>query len=183
MVSHHLPRYPSTPAREPTMLDWLTNTTVRTARRIVIGVTGGTVVLAGVAMLVLPGPGIVTIGLGLAMLSVEFAFAQRWLKVVRERTNEAADRAGIPTAVRRGVIIGGLLFGLVMMVLPGFISVVRTPDGWRLIRNEKFSYAHSWTTLDRLERAAEQGDGSATRLLESLKVGRTTPTPSEDPHP
>jgi uncharacterized protein (TIGR02611 family) len=49
------------------------------ARRIAIGIIGGTVVLAGVVMLVTPGPAFVVIPVGLAILAVEFAWARHWL--------------------------------------------------------------------------------------------------------
>jgi uncharacterized protein (TIGR02611 family) len=64
--------------------------TYRTARRIVIAVIGGTVVLLGVAMLVLPGPGLLTIIAGLALLGLEFAFARRWLLRAKQTTRKAA---------------------------------------------------------------------------------------------
>lgn len=65
----------------------------RVARRVVIAVIGGTIVLLGVAMLVLPGPGLLTIIGGLAILGLEFAFARRWLKRARQTTRQAADKA------------------------------------------------------------------------------------------
>jgi tellurite resistance protein TerC len=49
------------------------------ARRIVIGVIGTTVVLVGVIMLVTPGPALVVIPTGLAILALEFAWARHWL--------------------------------------------------------------------------------------------------------
>ena len=58
--------------------------TYRTARRIAILAVGSTVVLVGVVMLVTPGPGLVVIPVGLAILSVEFAWARLWLRKVRE---------------------------------------------------------------------------------------------------
>ena len=61
-------------------------TTYRTARRIAVAILGGTVLLMGVAMLGLPGPAFVVIPLGLAILGVEFAFARRWLRKLRERS-------------------------------------------------------------------------------------------------
>lgn len=61
------------------MLSW------RLAKRLVIFVIGMTVVLAGIAMIVLPGPAIVVIPLGLAILGTEFVWAQRLLKRVKER--------------------------------------------------------------------------------------------------
>jgi uncharacterized protein (TIGR02611 family) len=58
--------------------------TYRLARRIAVLVIGCTVILAGVVMLVTPGPGLVVIPAGLAILSVEFAWARLWLKKLRE---------------------------------------------------------------------------------------------------
>lgn len=57
--------------------------TYRWARRCVIAVVGGTVVLIGIAMIVFPGPAIVVIPAGLAILSLEFAWAKHWLHKVR----------------------------------------------------------------------------------------------------
>ena len=48
------------------------------ARKIVVAVIGGTVVLFGIALLVLPGPGSVVIPIGLLIMASEFAWA-RWL--------------------------------------------------------------------------------------------------------
>lgn len=48
-------------------------------RRLVIGLIGGTLLLIGVAMLVLPGPAVVVIPLALAVLATEFVWAKRWM--------------------------------------------------------------------------------------------------------
>lgn len=61
----------------------------KTARKVVVGIVGFTVVLIGIALLVLPGPAFVVIPAGLAILALEFAWARHWLKVVRERTGKA----------------------------------------------------------------------------------------------
>ena len=53
------------------------------ARRVVIAVIGGTVLLGGIIMLVTPGPGVATIVLGLAILAIEFTWAKLWLDRVR----------------------------------------------------------------------------------------------------
>lgn len=58
--------------------------TYRVARRIVIGIVGGTLVLIGAVMIVTPGPALVVIPVGLAILSIEFAWARHWLKKLRE---------------------------------------------------------------------------------------------------
>ncbi|MEO7386573.1 MAG: PGPGW domain-containing protein [Gammaproteobacteria bacterium] len=53
------------------------------ARRIVIGVIGGTILLGGTVMLVTPGPGVAIILVGLAVLALEFTWAKLWLDKVR----------------------------------------------------------------------------------------------------
>ena len=58
--------------------------TYKAGRRIVIGIVGTTIVLLGIVMLVTPGPAFIVIPVGLAILSIEFAFARRWLKRLRE---------------------------------------------------------------------------------------------------
>jgi uncharacterized protein (TIGR02611 family) len=65
---------------------------LRLGRRIAIAIGGGFVVLAGVAMLVLPGPGILTIALGLAILSLEFERPRRWLQHMKDRGVELKHR-------------------------------------------------------------------------------------------
>ena len=50
------------------------------ARRLIIAVVGFTVLLIGIAMIVLPGPAIVVIPIGLGILSTEFLWARRLLR-------------------------------------------------------------------------------------------------------
>lgn len=49
-------------------------------KRVVITVVGGTVLLFGLALLVLPGPAFLVIPIGLAILATEFVWARRWLR-------------------------------------------------------------------------------------------------------
>src|SRR5262245_3391282 len=67
----------------PSMFDKLRNRLselgARQIKRAVILVVGATVLLIGVAMLVLPGPGLLVLLGGLAILGVEFEWARRWL--------------------------------------------------------------------------------------------------------
>ena len=53
-------------------------------RRIIIGIVGGTVLLIGFALIFLPGPAIVVIPVGLAILATEFAWARRYLQKARD---------------------------------------------------------------------------------------------------
>lgn len=52
-------------------------------KRLLIMIAGGTVLALGVAMIVLPGPAIIIIPAGLAILALEFAWARRWLRSIR----------------------------------------------------------------------------------------------------
>jgi tellurite resistance protein TerC len=61
----------------------MSSPTYRIARQIAIAIVGGTVLLIGIAMIVLPGPAIVVIPMGLGILGLEFAWARVWLKKVK----------------------------------------------------------------------------------------------------
>lgn len=71
----------------------------RSAKRIAVTVAGGTFVVGGLAMLVLPGPGILVVVLGFAILGTEYA----WAAAALERTKQTAQRAGdyAKRAIRR----------------------------------------------------------------------------------
>ena len=70
------------------MLNRIARITYKAARRIVVAVVGTTVLLLGVVMIVMPGPAFVVIPLGLAILSIEFAWARNWLRKVRATISE-----------------------------------------------------------------------------------------------
>lgn len=71
------------------------NVTYRIARRITVGVVGGTLVLFGVLLIFLPGPALVVIPVGLAILSLEFAWARHWLHKLRQGlSNNAINTLG-----------------------------------------------------------------------------------------
>jgi tellurite resistance protein TerC len=61
-------------------------------RKLVIGLVGLSVLILGVAMVVLPGPAVLVIPLGLGILAVEFAWARRWLKRLRDGSSWAVGR-------------------------------------------------------------------------------------------
>lgn len=74
--------------------------TYTTARRIVIGVVGASVLLLGIIMLVTPGPAFVVIPLGLAILAIEFVWARRWLHKLREMISQRNANGGAERADR-----------------------------------------------------------------------------------
>jgi uncharacterized protein (TIGR02611 family) len=78
---------------------------LRTAYKVVVTVVGGTIVLIGIALLVLPGPGWLMIFLGLGILGTEFPAVRRitdrfkalvlrvWHRWREHRARRAARRA------------------------------------------------------------------------------------------
>ena len=60
-------------------------------RRAIVAVIGGTILLVGIAMIVLPGPAVVVIPVGLAVLATEFVWARRWLRKARKLMQQAKE--------------------------------------------------------------------------------------------
>jgi uncharacterized protein (TIGR02611 family) len=60
--------------------------------RVPFALVGFTLVLAGLALLVLPGPGLLVIAAGLAMLALEFTWAERVLERTLERMTDTSTR-------------------------------------------------------------------------------------------
>ena len=54
-------------------------------KKILVALVGGALLVAGLALLVLPGPAVVVIPAALAILALEFVWARRWLAWLRER--------------------------------------------------------------------------------------------------
>ncbi len=69
----------------------LWHTTYTTARRLVVALLGITVVLLGVVLIITPGPAIVVIPLGLAILATEFVWARRLLKRLKSQAKSTWD--------------------------------------------------------------------------------------------
>ena len=59
--------------------------TLTQAKRVIVIVIGFTILAAGVAMIVLPGPAVIVIPIGLAILATEFLWARKLLDRVKER--------------------------------------------------------------------------------------------------
>ena len=59
--------------------------TYKVVKRLVVTVVGISVLLVGLVLIFIPGPAILVVPLGLAILSVEYAWARNWLKRIREK--------------------------------------------------------------------------------------------------
>ena len=67
------------------MLTW------RQAWRVAVAVLGGSVLLVGLALVVLPGPAFIVIPIGLAILATEFVWARRWLARIKASAGSVAQ--------------------------------------------------------------------------------------------
>jgi uncharacterized protein (TIGR02611 family) len=76
---------------------------IKYARRVVVAIVGMTVLLFGIALTVLPGPAFIVIPIGLAILATEFAWARRWLKLVREAAEKGVDKLSAFPRVQRWI--------------------------------------------------------------------------------
>jgi tellurite resistance protein TerC len=76
--------------------------TYRIAKRIAIGIVGGSVLIVGILMIVLPGPAFVVIPVGLGILSLEFAWARIWLKKAKTKAQQMARNLQDKSAGGRG---------------------------------------------------------------------------------
>jgi len=65
-------------------------------RKVGVGVVGGVVLAVGLAMLVLPGPALIVIPIGLTILASEFAWPRRILVRLRERVKRAFGKHDAP---------------------------------------------------------------------------------------
>jgi uncharacterized protein (TIGR02611 family) len=78
--------------------------------RVGFGIVGTLVLVGGVVMLVTPGPAFVLIPIGLAMLSLEFVWAERLLEKSLEQAQIAQEKAAQTTPTQRVLgLVAGLL--------------------------------------------------------------------------
>jgi uncharacterized protein (TIGR02611 family) len=70
-------------------------------KKFFVALIGGTVVLIGVAMLVLPGPGLLVIAGGLAILATEFFWARRALRNAKGAAAKVRRKSGLKARLRR----------------------------------------------------------------------------------
>ena len=61
------------------------------AKKLIIIVTGFTILLIGIAMIVLPGPAIIVVPMGLAILSTEFVWAAGLLKTIKDKYQKTKE--------------------------------------------------------------------------------------------
>lgn len=93
--------------------------TLHVSWQVGVFVVGLAVVVAGAAMLVLPGPGWLVIFGGMAIWATEFVWAQLVLRWTRRKVTEAAQKALDPKVRRRNIILTSI--GVVIIAVLGAI--------------------------------------------------------------
>lgn len=106
------------------------NRAMSATTKLVVTLVGTAVLTAGLIMMVTPGPGLVGIAAGLAILATEWDWADRWLARARRKLREAtaAAEAMDPRVRRRRILlaigIAVLLLGLVAL----YVAIADWPD-------------------------------------------------------
>jgi uncharacterized protein (TIGR02611 family) len=94
-------------------------------------IVGFTVLLAGLAMVVLPGPALAVIPIGLAILSLEFAWAARLLEVAIEKAEQAKQSAKETTKAQRIIVavavalaVAAVIVAVAIWGIPSWVPVI-----------------------------------------------------------
>jgi len=70
-------------------------------KKFIVALVGGTVLLVGIALLVLPGPGLPIVAVGIAILASEFLWARRALRNAKGAIAKARRWSGLGAWLRR----------------------------------------------------------------------------------
>jgi uncharacterized protein (TIGR02611 family) len=88
--------------------------------RVAWGIAGGLVLVAGLIMLVTPGPAFVLIPVGLAMLALEFEWAERLLERALLQAERARAKAAATSPFQRvagAIVAAGALAGALVVAV------------------------------------------------------------------
>ena len=70
------------------------------AKRIGVAIVGGSVTVIGIALIVLPGPAIVVIPIGLSILGTQFEWPRRYLRKARDLATRVKEKASARSSTR-----------------------------------------------------------------------------------
>jgi uncharacterized protein (TIGR02611 family) len=103
------------------------NRAMSATTKLVVTLVGSAVLAAGLVMMVTPGPGLVGIVAGLAILATEWDWADRWLTAARRKLQDAqAAAAAMDPRVRRRRIL--LAVGAVVLIVGAVVTYVALQD-------------------------------------------------------
>lgn len=120
------------------------------AKRIVLETLGWALLLLGLAMIFLPGPGLLGIFAGLALLSRQYDWADRHVEPVRLRALRGAAQ-GVETWPRILVSVGGIL----VLVACGVLWILNPPaPAWWPMPEAWWLPGGMWTGVTQIGSAA-----------------------------
>ena len=108
------------------------NPLLYTTWRVGVFTVGSVVLLAGVVMMVMPGPGMLAIVVGLAILATEFVWAQRALGKAKAAAEKAKEKALDPRTRRRNTLLAVLAGLACAAALIAYLLVVGTELPWNV---------------------------------------------------
>jgi uncharacterized protein (TIGR02611 family) len=110
--------------------------------KVVVTLVGAAVLTAGVIMMVTPGPGLVGIVAGLAILATEWEWADRWLGAARRKLHDAREAAAAmdPRVRRRRILLTALVVVVVVGAVTTYVVLADWP-GWSV---SAWDRAQSW---------------------------------------
>ncbi|MFI6038335.1 TIGR02611 family protein [Streptomyces sp. NPDC051315] len=97
-----------------------------------IFIVGLAVVVAGIIMLPLPGPGWIVIFGGMAIWATEFVWAQIVLRWTKRKVTEAAQRALDPKVRRRNIILTSLGLVIIAVIMGVYVWKFGFEMPWRI---------------------------------------------------
>ncbi|NKZ07217.1 TIGR02611 family protein [Actinomadura latina] len=108
------------------------NPLLNTAWRAGVFTVGATVLAGGLVMMVTPGPGLLGIVIGLAILGTEFAWAQRALHRAKTAADRAKEKALDPRKRRRNTILGTFTAVVVAAAVAAYLGVYGLTLPWKI---------------------------------------------------
>ncbi len=145
----------------------------RMVKTVAIAVLGGLLTLAGIALLVLPGPGFVLVAAGLAVLATRFPWAKKPLDYAKDKAQEGVEEvgksplraAGAALAAVALIVVGALtLFGVEVPFLNAFTAAVLILSGLFLVGTVVYARRQEKLEQERAHRpAGQRGTAGAYR--------------------
>jgi uncharacterized protein (TIGR02611 family) len=89
--------------------------------RVLYAIAGFTLLFAGLAMLVLPGPALAVIPVALAILSLEFAWAARWLETALEHAERARRTAKETSRAQRIIVAIAVALAVIAAIVASLL--------------------------------------------------------------
>ncbi|MBY3555038.1 PGPGW domain-containing protein [Modestobacter lapidis] len=149
-------------------------------KTVVVAALGGLLTLAGICLLVLPGPGFVLVAAGLAVLATRFEWARKPLDYARDKAEEGVEEVGRSPWRAAGAVLAALLLiaagvlpltGIDLPFVNTLSAIVLIISGLFLIGSVVFAQRQEKITDAAMHRpAGTPGQGGAYRA-DNPRVG------------